>query len=109
MKKCIVTIIVLLTVSDALYFGSFFLFTNKYRVLYTSNTCDIARTVSHEWQRHFYYPAAFIELKLVGQPLHKPSIQIDTPEIRQYFSGQQQMCGTNHANFPYDDPAARRR
>lgn len=92
MKKSIVTIIILFMASGALYFGSFFLFTNQYRVLYTSNTCDIQRTVSHEWQRHFYYPAAFIELKLVGRPPHEPSIQIETPEIHQYFSRWRQRC-----------------
>lgn len=40
----------------------------------------------------FFYSAAFIELKLAAHPRHEPSIQIETPEIRQYFRSWRQRC-----------------
>ena len=61
-------------------------------VPYTSGSCDITRTVTHEWQRKFFYFAAVIELKLFGKKPHKPSLQIHTKELHDYFSEQQKQC-----------------
>lgn len=96
MKNIALTIFSLLIVSGVLYYGSFLLFTNKYMVQYTSGTCDIARTVKHEWQREIYYPAAAIELKLFGKKPHKPTIQIHSKELHEYFDAQKKICETEN-------------
>jgi len=92
MKKALIRILALLVLVCVVYIASFFIFTNKYIILYTSNTCDIARTVNSEWERSLYYLAAVIELKIFGKPNHKPSLQIDTTEIHKYYSEQTTIC-----------------
>ena len=92
MKERAITIFTTLIVCSALYYGSFLLVTNKYTVQYTSGTCDIARTVNHEWQRNMYYPAAAIELKLFGKKPHKPTIQIHSDKLHEYYNAQQKLC-----------------
>ncbi len=91
-KKTLLAIAVILIIVGSTYFASFFMLTKKYRVVYTDSHCDIARTVSHDWLHHFYYPAAVVELWFWGKSPHKPTLQIYTPEIADYFIKQQSQC-----------------
>lgn len=87
----VIVIFVLLT-----YTASYSVFTDKYYILLSDNTCGVARVVPSSVKKQVFTFAHSIEKLLIGQNAGDVTLHIETinADLARYFSNQ--LCNTSN-------------